>query len=286
MCSVIAMSRVRLLSTDFDGTLIAMGSKGRCTPQFAAVLERHERRGGLWAINTGRSLNHTIDGLNLFGAPLEPDFLLTNEREIYARNARGLWMAHGEWNSVCRRRHEELFEQALEMFAFVERLAQESDSITVLYEEKLPAGLVTSSEEVMETVARNIQKEAEHLPDFSFQRNSIYLRFCHRDYHKGSALGELCRLEGIEAAMVLAAGDHFNDLSMLDGSYAKMTACPANAIDAVKQVVRRSQGYIANKNWADGIAEALDFFENSLRDRNSSAASSGIDGGYAPGLSR
>ena len=286
MCSVIPMSRVRLLSTDFDGTLIAMGSKGRCTPQFAAVLERHERRGGLWAINTGRSLNHTIDGLNLFGAPLEPDFLLTNEREIYARNARGLWMAHGEWNSVCRRRHEELFEQALEMFAFVERLAQESDSITVLYEEKLPAGLVTSSEEVMETVARNIQKEAEHLPDFSFQRNSIYLRFCHRDYHKGSALGELCRLEGIEAAMVLAAGDHFNDLSMLDGSYAKMTACPANAIDAVKQVVRRSQGYIANKNWADGIAEALDFFENSLRDRNSSAASSGIDGGYAPGLSR
>ena len=286
MCSVIPMSRVRLLSTDFDGTLIAMGSKGRCTPQFAAVLERHERRGGLWAINTGRSLNHTIDGLNLFGAPLEPDFLLTNEREIYARNARGLWMAHGEWNSVCRRRHEELFEQALEMFAFVERLAQESDSITVLYEEKLPAGLVTSSEEVMETVARNIQKEAEHLPDFSFQRNSIYLRFCHRDYHKGSALGELCRLEGIEAAMVLAAGDHFNDLSMLDGSYAKMTACPANAIDAVKQVVRRSQGYIANKNWADGIAEALDFFENSLPDGNSPAASSGIDGGYAPGLSR
>ena len=73
---------------------------------------------------------------------------------------------------------------------------------------------------------------------------------------------------------------------MLDGSYAKMTACPANAIDAVKQVVRRSQGYIANQNWADGIAEALDFFENSLPDRNSPAASSGIDGGYAPGLSR
>ena len=286
MCSVIAMSRVRLLSTDFDGTLIAMGSKGRCPPQFATVLERHKRGGGLWAINTGRSLKHTIEGLDLFGAPQEPDFLLTNEREIYARNARGLWMPHGEWNAVCRRRHEELFEQALEMFAFVERLAQESDSITVLYEQKLPAGLVTSSEEVMEMVARNIQKEAERLPDFSFQRNSVYLRFCHRDYHKGSALGELCRLEGIEAGRVLAAGDHFNDLSMLDGSYAKMTACPANAIDAVKQVVRRSQGYIANKNWADGIAEALDFFENSLRGRNSPAASSGIDGGYAPGLSR
>jgi hydroxymethylpyrimidine pyrophosphatase-like HAD family hydrolase len=286
MCSVIAMSRVRLLSTDFDGTLIAMGSKGRCTPQFAAVLERHKQRGGVWAINTGRSLNHTIDGLNHFGAPLEPDFLLTNEREIYGRNTDGLWMSHGDWNAVCRRRHEELFKQALRMFAFVERLAQETDSITVLYEEKIPAGLVTSSEEVMEMVANDIQKEAEHLPGFSFQRNSIYLRFCHSDYHKGSALGELCRLEGIEAGMVLAAGDHFNDLSMLDGSYAKMTACPANAIDAVKQVVRRSEGYIANRCWADGIAEALGFFENSRRGTNSSAASSGRDGDYAPGLSR
>ena len=164
------------------------------------------------------------------------------------------------------------------MFAFVERLAQESDQITIIYEEELPAGLVTSSEEVMEVVANDIQSEAERLPDFSFQRNSIYLRFCHRDYHKGSALGELCRLEGIEAEAVFAAGDHFNDLSMLDGSYAKMTACPANAIDPVKQLVRRSQGYIAEKCWADGVAEALDFYENATRGWNFPARSSGRGG--------
>lgn len=280
------MSRIRLLSTDFDGTLIAIGSNGRCPPNFAAALQEHNRLGGLWAINTGRSLNHAIDGLKLFNAPLAPNFLLTNEREIYRRTADGQWMPHGDWNSISRRRHGELFEQALEMFAFIERLAQESDQITILYEEELPAGLVTSSEEVMEIVARDIQREAERLPDFSFQRNSIYLRFCHRDYHKGSALGELCRLEGIEADVVFAAGDHFNDLSMLDGSCAKMTACPANAIDPVKQLVRRSQGYIADKCWADGVAEALDFYENITRGWNFPAPSSGRSGDYAPGLRR
>jgi hydroxymethylpyrimidine pyrophosphatase-like HAD family hydrolase len=280
------MSRIRLLSTDFDGTLIAMGTKGRCTPHFAAVLEEHRRRGGLWAINTGRSLNHTIEGLKLFDAPFEPDFLLTNEREIHGKSADGLWTSHGDWNSICRARHAELFEQALEMFAFVERLAHGSGHITVLYEEEWPAGLVTSSEEVMEAVACDIQREAEYLPNFSFQRNSVYLRFCHRDYHKGSALGELCRLEGIEAGVVLAAGDHFNDLSMLDGSYAKMTACPANAIDPVKQLVRSSQGYIANKYWADGIAEALDFYENGASDGRNPAESFGRGKDYAPALSR
>jgi hydroxymethylpyrimidine pyrophosphatase-like HAD family hydrolase len=267
MCSVMMMSRMRLLSTDFDGTLIAIGSNGRCTPSFATALEEHSRRGGLWAINTGRSLDHAIEGLSFFDAPLMPDFLLTNEREIHRRSPGGRWTPHGDWNAISRRRHGELFEQAIEMLAFIEQLAQESEQITIIYEEELPAGLVTSSEEVMEAVASKIQRETGRHPDFSFQRNSIYLRFCHRDYHKGSALGELCRLEGIEADAVFAAGDHFNDLSMLDGSYAKMTACPANAIDPVKQLVQRSEGYVADKCWADGIAEALAFYENPRRDR-------------------
>ena len=257
------MSRIRLLSTDFDGTLIAIGSRGGCTPDFAAALEEHSRQGGLWAINTGRGLEHAIEGFRIFKAPRAPDFLLTNEREIYRKTANGGWKPHGDWNSISRRRHGELFGQAREMFAFVERLAQELGQITILYEEELPAGLVTSSEEMMEIVANDIQSEASRLPEFSFQRNSIYLRFCHRDYHKGSALGELCRLEGIGADTVFAAGDHFNDLSMLDGSFAKMTACPANAIDPVKQLVRRSRGYVAEKSWADGVAEALNYYEKS-----------------------
>jgi hydroxymethylpyrimidine pyrophosphatase-like HAD family hydrolase len=281
------MASIRLLSTDFDGTLIAIGSNGRCSPAFAAALEEHRRRGGLWAINTGRSLHHAIEGLKFFNAPLMPDFLLTNEREVHRRTAGGLWAAHGDWNSISLRRHGELFGQALEMFAFIERLAQESEQITILYEEELPAGLVTRSEEVMEIVAGKIQRESERLPDFSFQRNSIYLRFCHRDYHKGSALGELCRLEGIEANAVFAAGDHFNDLSMLDGSYAKMTACPANAIDPVKLLVRRSKGYVASERWADGVAEALAFYENASRGRTLPAEPScDPSADYAPGLSR
>jgi hydroxymethylpyrimidine pyrophosphatase-like HAD family hydrolase len=212
------MAQVRLLSTDFDGTLIPMGSRGRCSPDFAAALEEHRGNGGLWAINTGRTLDHAIDGLELFDAPLTPDFLLTTEREIYRRDPKGQWVPHGDWNSVSRHRHAELFRGALEMFAAVEQLAQESDYITILYEDQLPAGLVTNSEDEMEIVVSQIQGAAKRWPDFSFQRNTIYLRFCHRDYHKGSALGELCRLEAIAIHDVLAAGDHFNDLAMLDGT--------------------------------------------------------------------
>ncbi len=254
------MTHIRLLSTDFDGTLIPMGSRGHCSMEFAAALEEHVRANGLWAINTGRSLDHAVEGLELFRAPVWPDFLLTNERDIYRRTAEGGWEPYGDWNSISRRRHDELFQEALEMFAFVEQLAQESDYLTILYEDDLPAGLVTHSEEQMEAVAARIEAESTRLPAFGFQRNSIYLRFCHKDYHKGSALGELCRLEGVSGHHVMAVGDHFNDLSMLDGAYAKMTACPANAIEPVRELVRRTNGCVAKKSWADGVAEALAFF--------------------------
>ena len=50
--------------------------------------------------------------------------------------------------------------------------------------------------------------------------------------------------------------------------YAKMTACPANAIDPVKELVRCSNGYIAERCWADGIAEAVEFYESRRNDGN------------------
>ncbi len=248
---------MRLISTDFDGTLIGFDSDGRCSSAFAAVLERHHRNGGMWAINTGRSLEHAIEGFERFQAPVSPDFLLTTEREIYQCTAEGVWVSHGDWNDNCVKRHAHLFSVAGNIFAMVERMARDRDGITILYEDDVPAGLVTTTEELMHEVVDVLDGMVAELPEFGYQRNTIYLRFCHRDYHKGAALGELCRLENIPAEEVLAAGDHFNDLSMLDGSYARMTACPANAIEAVKNAVRESSGYVAQACWADGVAEAM-----------------------------
>ena len=73
------MSHLRLLSTDFDGTLIEHFSDGRCTPEFAEVLLQHKKQGGVWAVNTGRGLVHAMEGVEKFQAPVQPDFLLTNE---------------------------------------------------------------------------------------------------------------------------------------------------------------------------------------------------------------
>lgn len=254
---------MKLISTDFDGTLIEPGTEGCCTPALADALDAHAGRGGLWAINTGRSLEHTLEGLRHFRAPVSPDFLLTNERDVYCRDRAG-WVAHGPWNETCRRHHATLFQEAGKIFAFVEELSARNPHFSILYENECPAGLITTTEDVMEEVASAIEEVAAGHADFGFQRNTIYLRFCHRAYHKGSALAELCRLEGLSREEVFAAGDHYNDLSMLDGAHAALVACPSNAIDPVKETVRAAGGYVATARWADGVAEAMRYFAEVL----------------------
>ena len=61
--------------------------------------------------------------------------------------------------------------------------------------------------------------------------NTVYLRSCHADYHKGAALAELPRLLEIPREETFAAGDHHNDISMLDGRYAAPYMCPRSKLN-------------------------------------------------------
>ena len=142
-------------------------------------------------------------------------------------------------------------------------LAADKPDITIIHENGKPVGLVTSTEVVMSEVAAFLDREAAAFPTFSYQRNTVYLRFCHLDYHKGSSLEELCRLFGIAPIEVLAAGDHFNDIPMLDGRFAAFPCCPSNAIPEVQATVIAAGGHVAARPAADGIADAWHFFHKS-----------------------
>ena len=248
---------IKLISTDFDGTLIGQPSDGRCVPALARVLSDFKAAGGLWAVNTGRSLAHAIEGIELFGAPVEPDFLLTHEREIYQRDDAGGWRDFGDWNRISRERHAEIFHRSGVIFTRVRQLIAGARDVTWIDEDGHPAGLITSDDAVMGRVADRLDTLRATTPKFSYQRNTIYLRFCHADYHKGATLGELSRLLGLETMQVFAAGDHYNDLSMLHPGFAGHLACPANAILEVKAAVASAGGSISAQDFGEGIAEAL-----------------------------
>lgn len=94
----------------------------------------------------------------------------------------------------------------------------------------------------------------------SVVRNDVYARFSHADYNKGTALAELSRQMGVTADEVFAAGDHLNDLPMLELKYARWLATPSNAVEPVKTVIRERGGFISTRACGDGVAEGLEHY--------------------------
>jgi len=250
---------IQLLSTDYDGTLIGFSHPAHCVEPLSDVLRAHQNAGGLWAINTGRSLEHTLGGLDVFAGPVEPDFLRTNARDVH-RKSHGEWVEYGDWNHQSRLRHEELYVSAEDVFDSIHASYSRHPAVRIIHEHGRMAGLVTDSEGMMDRVVKELVRLSEPFPEFSFQRNTIYLRFCHSAYDKGSALTELCRLEGVPVESVLAVGDNHNDLSMLQSTRAGMVACPANAITPVRDAVKRAGGYISAYDYGEGVADSWHHF--------------------------
>jgi HAD superfamily hydrolase (TIGR01484 family) len=266
-------AKIRLLSTDFDGTLVAHGSDPVLDRGCMEQIEKLQENGVLWAINTGRSVELLESGLTDFDFPVHPDFILTSERDIFRPSSNGgkKWVPYGDWNERVARDHAELFHSARSVLAEVIDFVNQKTRARLLYHTAGLEGLVAESEEELDRVTKFIDRARTKQPKFHYQRNTIYLRFCHADYHKGAALAELSRLLQIPREQIFAAGDHHNDISMLDGRFAQYPACPANAIDLVKDAVRSAGGYVASREHGAGVHEALaHFLENSTRSAGNS----------------
>jgi HAD superfamily hydrolase (TIGR01484 family) len=257
--------KIRLLSTDFDGTLVAHLSDPVLDPKCMELIGQLQNDGAIWAINTGRSVDLLESGLADFAFPFRPDFILTSERHVFRPSENGAaWEPYGDWNERCARDHAELFTSSSAVLAEVIDFVNYETKARVIYEREGPAGLIAQSEEEMDRVTQFIDQMRAKQSKFNYQRNTVYLRFCHADYHKGAALAELSRLIEIPREETFAAGDHHNDISMLDGRHAQYPACPANAIPEVRKAVRDAGGYVAENEHGAGVYEALLYFTSKL----------------------
>jgi HAD superfamily hydrolase (TIGR01484 family) len=252
-------SKIQLISTDFDGTLVSHASDPVFDRGCMELIRELQSGGAIWAINTGRSVGLLEEGLEDFAFPVLPDFILTSERDVFRPTERG-WEPYGDWNARCAQAHAELYDSASSVLAEVVDFVSHQTKARVIYEADAPAGLIATSEDEMDRLTKFIDQAKANDPKFHYQRNTIYLRFCHADYHKGAALAELSRLTEIPREAIFAAGDHHNDISMLDGRYAAFPSCPANAIDAVKAAVQNAGGRVAEKEFGAGVHEALQHF--------------------------
>jgi len=225
------------------------------------LIRELQNAGALWAINTGRSVDLLESGLVDFAFPFRPDFILTTERNVFRPGQNGdKWEPFGDWNERCARDHTELFSSADSVLAQVVDFVMEHTKARLIYNSEGLEGLVAENDEEMARITEFIEQARGEHPKLDYQRNTVWLRFCHTDYHKGAALAELARLLKVPRENIFAAGDHHNDISMLDGKVAGMPSCPGNAIPEVQEAVRNASGYVAQKDHGAGVHEALTYF--------------------------
>lgn len=249
-----------ILCFDFDGTLVLPEAEPVFHPGLGQMIRQLRALGAAWVVNTGRSLPQTLEGLAQYGLFMEPDYLIVRECDVYRPGLLRRWRDFGSWNRRARRAHDRFVRDHHTFFDAAKRFLDEHTESQFIHGGDGDIGIVSPNIEEMDRICAWIESVRPRHPDIGYQRNTIYLRFAHTSYNKGSALGELSRLLDLRAEHVFAAGDNYNDLSMLHPRYAVKTACPANALPVIKTHVLSHGGYVASRPASEGMMEALSHF--------------------------
>lgn len=253
--------RTLLVSTDFDGTIAGPPEEGRrfAAPFFDWLVETRKRRPVVWTINTGRDWESLRAELEVRKPDVWPDWVVLIERYVYRIEERKA-VPFASWNDACDRAHSQLFLQSQEVFNAIRARLAERSSIQLITDTGSPLGIITETEKEADRVADWIRLILPDESKLAVVRNSVYFRFCHRDFNKGSSLATIAQTLGLTPLNCFVAGDHYNDLPMLHKTYAKHIACPGNAISEVKERVKAQGGFVAHGPADRGIAEALQYF--------------------------
>lgn len=199
-----------------------------------------------------------LEGLIESSFPFIPDWVIAREREIHFPNEFGRFVAHKEWNRKCEKDIHKLFRKSKKALKAIRKDIEEHTGAQYIELDGDPAGLISRTEEEMEWIVDRIAPIVATVPNLGWQRNSIYLRFGHRNYQKGSTLTEVARLFDLNTTQVFAAGDSHNDIEMLSPEHSAYAACPANAVDTIRKLVSERNGLITGKAHGSGVVEALD----------------------------
>ena len=251
-----------LLCFDFDGTFIDPENSREIDPSLKTALNLAREKNAAIVINTGRSLIDATEGIYKCGMKILPDYIIALEREIYQPNRFKRWIDLGKWNAKCRKDHIKLLKKQRRFIETIRIYVEQETEARWVASQDEPAAIIASSEQEMDSICSHLDVQiTQRKPKYlAYERNSIYLRFSHSEYNKGTAAIALGKMLEIPKEKTFVIGDNYNDLKMLNQEVAGMIACPQNSVPMVKEKVIGIGGYVATNNYGAGAAEALNHF--------------------------
>lgn len=247
---------IQLISTDFDGTIFTEFESPPVPVAFCSAIHGLQAAGAKWVINTGRDLSSLMEALGRAGLDVRPDFLVLVEREIY-RHDGVRYVSVEPWNQRCAEAHAALFARVRPDLTRLTAWVNERFDAAVYEDAFSPFCLIARHNGDADAICDYLDAYCAEVPGLTVVRNDVYARFSHAGFSKGTALAELARELGLGPHQVFAAGDHFNDLPMLDRRIAHWLACPANAVPEVKEQVARQGGEVSELSHGHAVAAAL-----------------------------
>jgi HAD superfamily hydrolase (TIGR01484 family) len=247
---------IRLISTDFDGTVHSDFENPPIPRELESLIGALQERGVVWVINTGRDLSSLMETLTKAGLSIRPEYVVVVEREIYELKE-SEYVSVRDWNDRCTDLHKDIFNKIRPHMPGITEWINSRYKALVYEDLYSPFCLVAEKPSDAEEIHDYLEIFCKEVGDLVVMRNDVYARFSHKAYHKGTALAEIARRLQIKPDEILAAGDHMNDLPMLSNEFARWLVAPFNAIDQVKEKVRRQNGYISEKHWGHGVAHGI-----------------------------
>ncbi|MFC1497105.1 HAD family hydrolase [Verrucomicrobiota bacterium] len=258
------MTDIRLIATDFDGTLAGRSDEFAYYIEFRDILKQlRKTHNTTWVVCTGRSLK----SLRQLLAPMQmigimPNYVIMQHAYIYSYSDIG-YIPHIFWNLrvLChlwadtirdKKAIRKWCHEVTGFFPAVKIVRIKKDRLFLRFNSDNAASLAVD-------MLKDKVKLHEHLTLFKYPREIDIRQIL---FTKGLAVSELARQIRIDPSNILAIGDGLNDISMLNGRIAKLTGCPANAAKDVIDTVHKSGGHIAKENSLSGVIETLKAYMN------------------------
>lgn len=258
---------IKLIACDLDGTLL--NYDGQISDRTKEIIKKAQEKGTKFCIATGRMFRSACQFAKIldikcpvisYNGALIKDFvtdeiLYSLPLDISIAQKVLLYCKKNNWYV---QKYEDDFLYVESMTGYAQRYAQKV-SVPVkaqgdaFYELKQPPNKLMLV--VDETKQQDILRELRVFfgeDIFITTSNNRFIEIINPGVNKGTALAYLCRSLNIEKDQVMALGDSFNDIEMLE--YAGLAVAMGNAAPELKAV----SNFISLDNHNDGVAAAIE----------------------------
>lgn len=258
-----AKHRIRLLATDFDGTIFRYGNESHLYATFSEQINAMRADGAKWMVCSGRTLrNLRSASRRLLRLNIKPDYILIRHWLVMS-DFSGLWLPDIALTAnIFSRRREEARRLSMLVANIVRELHEALHRCRIVYVERFHIRIQCRSDEDMDTALRIVEEYRDTSKFVTVGHGGREIDVRYIPYAKATAVTGLAHRFSITPDEVLAIGDGRSDLGMMTEGIAKMIGCPSNGRRDTIQFVSTHGGHIARRESLGGTIDVINAYLN------------------------